>query len=222
MNQTFIYYTFLLFIIFITINNILENYKYSPKKLKSIISISLLLQIIRVVSLIILGVVNRQIYVSFLKYTVFLDILYIPLIIILAFYIFLRSDKLKMKYLNISTGILICFYLVMLYYFKPFFKATWEFGYIIGVENELFFRGVYSLLVILILGVILFFKKESHSNKRGLVFLICISGIILGENLLSLVGIKFLNGLIISECILTFLCFYIVNTFKRNRALVNG
>ncbi len=222
MNQTFIYYTFLLFIIFITINNLVENYKYSPKRIRLTIGFALLFQITRILSFIVLGIVNRQIYVSFFKYTVFLDIFYIPLIIILAFYIFLRSDKLNVSKINRAICILGAFYLGMILLFKPFFKATWEYGYIIRVENELFFRGIYSILIVFILGVILFFKKESHSNKNGLIFLICVSVIILGENLLSLIGIKFLNGFVISECMLTFLCFYIVNTFKKNRVLLNG
>ncbi|WP_300350775.1 hypothetical protein [Clostridium sp.] len=127
-----------------------------------------------------------------------------------------------MSKINRAICILGAFYLGMILLFKPFFKATWEYGYIIRVENELFFRGIYSILIVFILGVILFFKKESHSNKNGLIFLICVSVIILGENLLSLIGIKFLNGFVISECMLTFLCFYIVNTFKKNRVLLNG
>ena len=127
-----------------------------------------------------------------------------------------------MKKLKISIFILGAFYLGMILLFKPFFRATWEYGYIIGVENELFFRGIYSVLIVFILGAILFFKKERHSNKNGIILLFFVSLIILCENLLSLIGIKFLNGLIISECILTFLCFYVVNTFKKNRVSLNG
>ncbi len=40
MNQTFIYYTVLFLIIFITISNLVENYRYSPKKIKNIIGIA--------------------------------------------------------------------------------------------------------------------------------------------------------------------------------------
>ena len=57
MNQTFIYYTVLFLIIFITISNLVENYRYSPKKIKNIIGIAFLLQIIRIVSLIALALV---------------------------------------------------------------------------------------------------------------------------------------------------------------------
>lgn len=39
MNQTFIYYTVLFLIIFITISNLVENYRYSPKN-KNIIGIA--------------------------------------------------------------------------------------------------------------------------------------------------------------------------------------
>ncbi|EGT0684232.1 hypothetical protein JAG77_002122, partial [Clostridium perfringens] len=64
MNQTFIYYTVLFLIIFITISNLVENYRYSPKKIKNIIGIAFLLQIIRIVSLIALALVSDQRYIS--------------------------------------------------------------------------------------------------------------------------------------------------------------
>ncbi|EOU2050465.1 hypothetical protein C4D32_08030, partial [Clostridium perfringens] len=63
MNQTFIYYTVLFLIIFITISNLVENYRYSPKKIKNIIGIAFLLQIIRIVSLIALALVSDQRYI---------------------------------------------------------------------------------------------------------------------------------------------------------------
>ncbi|EOU2075512.1 hypothetical protein C4D33_06390, partial [Clostridium perfringens] len=68
MNQTFIYYTVLFLIIFITISNLVENYRYSPKKIKNIIGIAFLLQIIRIVSLIALALVSDQRYISLFKY----------------------------------------------------------------------------------------------------------------------------------------------------------
>ncbi|MEO2596696.1 hypothetical protein ABHA15_08950, partial [Clostridium perfringens] len=74
MNQTFIYYTVLFLIIFITISNLVENYRYSPKKIKNIIGIAFLLQIIRIVSLIALALVSDQRYISLFKYVGFLDI----------------------------------------------------------------------------------------------------------------------------------------------------
>ena len=42
------------------------------------------------------------------------------------------------------------------------------------------------------------------------------------ENSLELLGIKFLNGAIVSELILCILGFYIVLTFKKNRISING
>ncbi|MCX0405389.1 hypothetical protein LI060_16025, partial [Clostridium perfringens] len=51
----------------------------------------------------------------------------------------------------------------------------------------------------------------------GIVFLGVTLAFIIIENSLELLGVRFLNGAIISELILCILGFYIVLTFKKNR-----
>lgn len=222
MNQTFIYYTVLFLIIFITIGNLVGNYRYSPKKIKNIIGIVFLLQIIRISSLIALSLVNNQRYISLFKYAGFLEIAYIPLIVILAFYIFLRSDKIKFEFFKFAPFILIGFYFIMIAIFNPFFTVSWEYGYLITTEKYFLFKAIYIFILTIILSALLLFKKEKHSDKKGVTFLIITVSLILIENSLDLLGTNFLNGTVISEVFLCLLCFYIVLTFKKNRISING
>ncbi|MGG5461891.1 hypothetical protein [Clostridium sp. B9] len=222
MNQTFIYYAVLLIIIFITINNILENLKYSPKKLKLLISIAFIFQLIRGISLIVLALVEKQNYIGFLKYTIFFDLIYIPLILMLAFYVFLRSDRVNFNIIRLSFGILSMFYLGMIVFFKPYFKATWEFGYLINVDNEFLFKGIYLFLLSIIISFIILYKKEKHSNNTGIIGVVFVGFLIILENSLGLIGLEFLNACLISEVALTCLCFYFLTTFKKNIISVNG
>lgn len=217
MNQTFIYYTILFFIIFITIGNLVENYKYSPKKIKDIISIVFLLQIIRIISLIVLALVSNQRYISLFKYVGFLDIIYIPLLALVAFYILFRSDRIKFEFFKFAPILLTGFYIVVIAIFKPFFRMSWEYGYIVTIERNTLLKSIYIILLVTILSCLILFKKEKHSNKKGILFLGVTLAFIIVENSLELLGIKFLNGDIISELILCILGFYIVLTFKKNR-----
>ena len=212
MNQTFIYYTVLFLIIFITISNLVENYRYSPKKIKNIIGIAFLLQIIRIVSL-----VSDQRYISLFKYVGFLDIIYIPLMALIAFYILLRSDKINFQFFKFAPMVLTGFYIGVITIFKPFFKMSWEYGYVITTEKQILLKSIYILFLVAILSSLILFKKENHSDKKGIVFLGVTLAFIIIENSLELLGVKFLNGAIISELILCILGFYIVLTFKKNR-----
>ena len=217
MNQTFIYYTVLFLIIFITISNLVENYRYSPKKIKNIIGIAFLLQIIRIVSLIALALVSDQRYISLFKYVGFLDIIYIPLMALIAFYILLRSDKINFQFFKFAPIVLTGFYIGVIAIFKPFFKMSWEYGYVITTEKQILLKSIYILFLVAILSSLILFKKEKHSDKKGIVFLGVTLAFIIIENSLELLGVKFLNGAIISELILCILGFYIVLTFKKNR-----
>lgn len=222
MNQTFIYYAILLFILFITISNILENLKYSPKKLKLLLSIIFSLQFIRVISLVLLALVEKQNYIGFLKYPMFFDLIYIPTILLLAFYVFLRSDKISINAIKVSLVVLVGFYFAMMYFFKPYFKATWEFGYLIRMDNEILFKGIYLFLLAIIISLIILFRKENHSNNIGISLVSVVGFLIILENSLALIGIELINESLISEIGLTCLCFYLLNTFKKNIISVNG
>ena len=216
------YYIFLLLIIFLSFLMIKKNIDYSPKKIKNIIGIVFLLQIIRIISLIALALVSDQRYISLFKYVGFLDIIYIPLMALVAFYILIRSDKIKFHFFKFAPIVLTGFYIGVITIFKPFFKMSWEYGYVITTERQILLKSIYILLLVAILSSLILFKKENHSDKKGIMFLGVTLAFIIIENSLELLGIKFLNGAIISELILCILGFYIVLTFKKNRISING
>lgn len=222
MNQTFIYYMILFLIILITISNLVENYRYSPKKIKNILSLLFILQIIRSISLVVLALIDNQRYVSFLKYLGILELVYIPLLLILSCYTLLRSDKIKFSFFKFAPILLIVFYLGMISIFPPFFNVSWEYGYIITTEKYFCFKSIYVILLILILSSLILFKKEKHSDRKGINCLLITMIAIVIENLMGFFKISFLNANVTTELILCFLCFYIVFTFKKNRVLING
>lgn len=217
MDRNFIYYTLLLFIIFITINNLIESYKYSPKKLKSIINIVLLLMLFKGISLFMLSFVESQRQLFLLKYTVFLEFMYIPIMALLSLYIFLRRDKGSFRRVKIIALVLFVFYIGTLGVLKPIFDLSLNYGYLITFKEEFFIRLIYLILLCFLLSLIILLKKEKHSNKSGLFFLGGVLAFIIVENSLSLLGIGILNGYILSDLLCGFLFFYVIETFKKNR-----
>ncbi|EOU1921567.1 hypothetical protein DMN35_14230, partial [Clostridium perfringens] len=139
------------------------------------------------------------------------------LMALIAFYILLRSDKINFQFFKFAPIVLTGFYIGVITIFKPFFKMSWEYGYVITTEKQILLKSIYILFLVVILSSLILFKKENHSDKKGIVFLGVTLAFIIIENSLELLGVRFLNGAIISELILCILGFYIVLTFKKNR-----
>lgn len=217
MDKSFIYYTLLFFIIFITISNLIESYRYSSKKLRFTINIGLLLIIFKGISLFILVFTESQRHVFLLKYTVFLEYIYIPIIVLTSLYIFLRRDKGSFKGVKIIVLILFILYIGTLGVLNPIFDLSLDYGYLIKFKEGNYIRLFYLILLCFLLSLIILLKKEKHSNKSGLFFLGVVLFFIIVENSLSLLGIGILNSYILSDLLCGFLFFYVIGTFRRNR-----
>ena len=219
MLNIFPYYLMVLFIIYLTIISFISNIKKSPKKIKVSFAIMLALTFFRQVTILLCGLVSKQEYLNIVKPASFLYFLYVPIIVLICFYIFWRNDKVKFTKVNILSLILFAIYFITILLFKPYFKASWHYGYIITTDNDVVFKAIYILILMGILSFIILSKKNSYCNSKGIILLIMVVVAIMIENSLYLVGIYYFPNCIISEVLLLLTCSYGISTFKRS---VNG
>ena len=114
--MNFAYYIFLLLIIFLYIVLFNKNFKYSPKKIKIYMSVLIVLEFLKNITLLILCVVKKANVVLMIKNLVFLEYVTIPLMAVAVTYIFMRSEKIKFLWSYfIGAFSFIVYYIILRY-----------------------------------------------------------------------------------------------------------
>lgn len=214
MINIFPYYMIVLLIILLSLINLIKNIRYSPKRIKTLLALMLILEIIRYIVILLCGLVSKQEYLNLVKPASFLYFLYIPIIILICFYIFWRNEKVLFNKVNILSLVLFIIYVITIILFKPYFKASWHYGYIITTDNDVFFKAIYILILMGILSFIILSKKNKYCNNKGISFLVIVTVLIMIENSLYMLNVYYFPNCILSELILLILCNYGIDIFK--------
>lgn len=208
------YYTFLLLIIIFYFCLFFENCKRSPKKVKVYINIFLILGIIKNTFIFFMSLLTFQTNIVLAKYLVFLDLIYIPGILMVLIYIFLRSDNrpfkiIEQKIVSISIGL---FIIILL--FQPIYKLTIKYGYTLEMNSNILFRAIYIIVFLIFLVKSILTKLNKSTNISGLNFIAITMCIFIFENLLVLAVSKYMPYCLVGELFLGMTLKYSLKTFK--------
>lgn len=213
MLNAFSYYTLLVLIIIFYLFLFIINLKNSPKKIKIAMSIFIGAAIVRNGFLLFMAISEFVININIAKILSFLDLAYIPAIIVILFYIFWRSNKVDFnKMIKVLVGFVFLYSIVMLI-FKPIFKVRWEFGYTIEMMNNFNFRMIYIAVILLLLIFIVLIKMGIQTNTLGINFIVMTLCLYIFENLIYL-SFNYFPYCLISEVFLVGSIFYGLRTFK--------
>ena len=209
------YYIFLLLIIFLLISLMKKNLEASPKKIKVYMVVVISLFILRYIGLFLLCIMKDGRFVYMLKPLLFLNHLAIPLIILALAYVYLRWDR-----LSFTINYIIAFALTVLYGIaiftmkgKVIFNPTY--GYLINIYNETaLFLGSLVVLGGLLLYCIYYLDKPNN-NKKGMIYLIIASAVVILENVLYLGGLRLFPYPIFGDGIFLVIIGFAINTFKK-------
>lgn len=214
MIYTFLYYVILLLIIFLLIFISYNNNKYSPNKIKKIVSLAVFLCYVRFGTLLAYILVDKQAYAQYLRFFNFSYLIYVPIILLICFYIFLRNSKIDFNLAYIFLGLLSMANVICVFLFKPYLKVTTQYGYIAYLEYGDVYNFIYTVLVVLFLGLVIWKMDEKFSNKIGMILLMLVTLSIITENILSLLNITYIPNNVISEFLLLLLWKFSILTFK--------
>jgi len=170
---------------------IISSLFYSPKKIKIISAVALILMIFRWIALLILFITKNQSYLYLLKPLVFTNLIYIPIYGIISVFIFSRDNKIKLKNI-LLMGILLCIaYSIVIYKSSVNINISGYCGYTIELQLE-----AYCYMILLIINLLFAIKgiklfSVIYSNKLGLVLIIISSIITVISVLLTSINTEF-------------------------------
>ena len=215
MNWIFLYLILLLLIIFILGNILFSIYKNAPAKLKFITSILLVMLILRYVSLILMFVLQNVQNIYTLRLAVSLNLISIPCVLLLSYYIFLRRDGLKINFMfSILVSLSLLYFAVMK--FVPIsFKIHKVYGYLMNYS----LNGWIEITYILILSLILMFCIVSYGSKgsisSGIIAVMVSVMVLIGEYTLILLGFIVDHNTLIGEFMSLLVLNYALGTLKK-------
>lgn len=213
MLNAFSYYTLLVLIIIFYLFLFIMNLRNSPKKIKIAMCIFIGFAIVKNGFLLFMAISEIGININVAKILSFLDLAYIPAIIVILFYIFWRSNKVDFnKMIKVLVGFVVLYSTVMLL-FKPIFKVRWEFGYTIEMMNNFNFRMIYIAIILLLLIFMVLVKIGIQTNTLGINLIVITLCVYIFENLIYL-SFNYFPYCLVSEVFLTSSIFYGLRTFK--------
>ncbi|SFB36201.1 hypothetical protein SAMN04488528_103428 [Clostridium frigidicarnis] len=215
MNWIFLYLILLLLIIFILGNILFSIYKNAPAKLKFITSILLVMLILRYVSLILMFILQNVQNIYTLRLAVSLNLISIPCVLLLSYYIFLRRDGLKINFMFSILVSLSLLYFVVMKFVPISFKIHKVYGYLMNYS----LNGWIEITYILILSLILMFCIVSYGSKgsisSGIIMVMVSVMLLIGESTLILLGFNVDHNTLIGEFMSLLVLNYALGTLKK-------
>lgn len=210
----FVYLCTLVFIIIFILNLIRINSRKCPDKIKKFYFITLIILEIKYLVLLLLQLIENSYFIYKIKGLALLEFISIPLLALVALYIFLRDQKRTFNYNFIFMILLFIGYIILIYLYKITINIDSTFGFVIGFKEYLTPSLIYLIIVGSIAVFTLFLIDKPYSIKSGMRMLMFVLMIILVENILFLGGIKLFSYPLIGNVLLLSCSYKAINTFR--------
>lgn len=186
-----IYFLMLLMMFLLLYQGIISSLFYSPKRIKIISAMILILMTLRYIALIILFVIKNQSYLYLLKSVLYANILCLPICGIISIFIFARNDKVKIEKIFILCATLSLAYCTLIYKSSVKINISNITGYTMELQLETYYYIALLIInsVFVIKGIELFHKI--YSNKLGCLLIIISSSITIITVLISSINMSF-------------------------------
>lgn len=172
----YIYLFLLLLLIFLAYEVITATIKYCPIKIKEAIVLSFILISFRVGSLLVLLLVDDIKFVYLIRNFIFLNIIYIPMLMFISIYVFYRNTKLNINWIYGIFFIGAVGYVTCIFTYPIEYYISMSYGYNVVINSQL----PYKILLCVNAGAFFIGVKSfryKHSLKVG-SFIICLSSLV--------------------------------------------
>lgn len=211
----FIYLCILLFIIIFTVYLIYLSLERCPVKIRNFYLVTLILVVIRYISLLSLWVIQSQKVIYFIKDLTQLTFIGIPLLVLSALYIFLRDENRSFDYNYTFMITLILVYLGMNVFYKLDIKIDSVYGFVVSYKDVLIPSLFYLIILSSLVVITLLFVDKPYSNNIGMKLLLLSLIITVSEYVVFLGGIKIFPYSLIGEVSILGCSYKAINTFKK-------
>jgi hypothetical protein len=210
----YIYLFLILAIMFLVYEAITSSIKYCPVKIKEVLTISFILLIFRIISLLALLLGDNMKIIFLVKSLVFLNVIYIPIIIYTCLYIFYRNTRLNIKWFYGIFIICIVVYLACIFKIPMEYYISLSYGYNIILNNLIPYK-----ILLCVNGLSFFMGIKSfrykHSVKWGTVLIGMASLVFIGTTAIALQCSENVGYLLIGDLAWMIVLYGSIRTFKQ-------
>lgn len=194
----YIYLTLILALVFLSYEVITSTVKYCPIKVKEAIILPFILLCLRIGTLLILLLIDDIKFVYLMQNFIFLNIVYIPLLIFLSIYVFYRNVKININwfygifFVGAAGYVLTIFiypieyYISMAYGYNVFFNSQLPYKILLCINAISFFFGIKSF-------------RYKHSIKWGSFMITLASLIFIGSTAMALKSSEHIGYLLVGD-----------------------
>lgn len=209
-----IYYIILLSILFFVLFLIHKTLDNAPKKIKILLSLCLVTVILRTIALVSMCIIKDASLIYYLKYFINLNYVFVPVVVMILYYINFRFDNMSFNVNYIIALVLSMTYLIWIKLSNLIIKVDLNFGYVMEFNNKKIISIISIILLgaLLLTGVLLIDKK--NSNKINIILLVCYVFLTIIENLAITMNIWIFPYSIANEILLMLLINKSLNGFK--------
>lgn len=208
----YIYLALILALFFVSYEALRVAIKYCPIKIKQVVILIFILLGLRVATLWMLLLLDNIKLVYLGRNLVFLNLIYIPMIIFLCIFIFYRNKIVNLKWIYYIFFMSILFYLGSLIFMPMEFYISTSYGYNIVLGNMLPYK------ILLCFGGLGFFIAMKgfmykYSVKWGMALMVAAALIFIITSALVLKGAENIGFLLIGELALVITLYSGIRTF---------
>ena len=210
----FIYLCILLFIIIFSVYLIYLSSNKCPSKIRKFYLVSLLIIVVRYLSLLSLWLIQRQRIIYFIKVLTQLSLVGMPLLVLAAIYIFLRDENRSFNYNYTFMILLFLVYVVINIFYKLDIRVDSIFGFIVSYREILIPSLIYLILISSFVVISLLFIDKPYSNISGMKLLLVSLIITVIEFVIFLGGIRIFPYPLLGEICILGCSYKAITTFK--------
>ena len=210
----FIYLCILLFIIIFSVYLIYLSSNKCPSKIRKFYLVSLLIIVVRYLSLLSLWLIQRQRIIYFIKVLTQLSLVGMPLLVLAAIYIFLRDENRSFNYNYTFMILLFLVYVVINIFYKLDIRVDSIFGFIVSYREILIPSLIYLILISSFVVISLLFIDKPYSNTNGMKLLLVSLIITVIEFVIFLGGIRNFPYPLLGEICILGCSYKAITTFK--------
>ncbi|AKN33354.1 membrane protein [Clostridium carboxidivorans P7] len=211
----FYIYISLLLIIIILLFKCFYLDLYSPKKVKTIALITILVMGLRYAALLILFLVSNIKYLYLLKPLFFMNLIGVPLIILIVLYIFMKGHIINFSYIFITAGVIIALYISMMLKCTCFLQNSSNVGYTMVFAQDTYIYWVYIGINTIALFLSISFINKTYTNRIGISIVILASIATIIEYIVWIAGIILIAENVIGDTLWIIALMYALNRIKK-------
>lgn len=213
-----IYYFYLILLIslFLLIYYALDcSLRFAPSKIRIVSSAVLTIASFRYIALLIFLITKNIRNLYLLKPLLYLNLLCIPILALVSFYILARNDKIKFDYCMVIGVILMIIYMVAMVKLPVHIEVYNNYGYIMSFYNNNLAYGTYLIINTIFFFGAIFFLGNKNSNKPGMWLILSSAFITSAELIIAVLGLHIIPAVLFGDILWIITAAFALNKLRK-------